>query len=137
MNKKQTKTAIKNILVVPKATYKNIMPEDKLDVVFMDYKASEVYDANKSKWSKEVNPSPSEWNVTHRAKGKRDSRRLGNYYEIMEQYPSLFEAHTALAAGGVRQIGSTLVISGQNPMDVTRAYLTGEIPTKNGQWTIK
>jgi hypothetical protein len=96
-----------------------------------------VYDSNKSKWSKEVNPTPMEWNVTHKAKGKRDSRRLGNYYEIMEQYPSLFEAHTALAAGGVRQIGSTLVISGQNPMDVMRAYLTGEIPTKMGQKYIK
>ena len=50
MNKKQTKTAIKNILVVPGKTYKNSMPEEWLPIVWMDYKLTELYDSNKSKW---------------------------------------------------------------------------------------
>jgi hypothetical protein len=128
--------SIRNILVVPKATYRKSIPADMLNVVFMDYDKSIAYSPKNSKWSK-GKQAPSEWNVTHKAKGNRASRRMMNMFDALNQYPSLFEAHTALGAGGVRQIGNTLVLSGQTPNDVIDAYLTGEIPTKMGRNYIK
>ena len=104
------------------------IPRESYDQYWNDYKNTAVLR------SKTLNTL---LELLHKAKGSRNSRRLGNYYETMEQYPNLFQMHTALGAGGVRQVGSTLVISGQNPMDVMRAYLTGEIPTKMGQKYIK
>jgi hypothetical protein len=58
---------------------------------------------------------------------------LANYFEVANQYPALFEQFTALRQSGVTLVGNTLVISGQSPADVIQFYLTGEIPTKNGQ----
>ena len=123
---------IKNILIVPGAKFKGIMPESRLDVLFMDYIETRPYSRKASKWSQEVNPTPSEWNVTHKGGAKR-SRRFENYYTAQIMYPSLFVKGTALGESGVRQVGNTLIISGQNPMDVTKAFITGEIPTKNGK----
>ncbi len=127
---------IKQILVVPHSKYKKQMPNEKLDVLFMDYETTEVYNPNTSQWVASIKPSPSEWNVTHFAKGKRTNRRIANYYEVREQYPSLF-TNNATVAGGVSQVGNTLVLSGQTPLDVINAYLTGEIPTKNGKKYVK
>ena len=123
---------IRNILVVPKATFKQSMPSDRLDVVFAPYKGSFEFNRKTSKWNQTVKPAD-EWNVTHKASGTRTDRRLVNYFEAAKQYPALFEQFTALRQSGVTLVGSTLVISGQSPADVIQFYLTGEIPTKNGQ----
>lgn len=130
------KNQIKRVLVVPAAKYKQSMPADKLDVLFMDYDGSYEYNSKNSKWDK-IKPTPTEWNVTHKARGSRIERRIANYYDVQNQYPHLFNKGTALRQSGVTQVGSTLVISGQTPLDVIEAYLTGEIPTKNGTKFIK
>ena len=128
--------SIRRILVVPAYKFRKSMPADMLNVVFMDYDKSIAYSSKNSKWS-ESKKAPSEWNVTHKAKGNRAERRMMNMFDALNQYPSLFEAHTALGANGVRLIGNTLVLSGQTPNDVIDAYLTGEIPTKMGRNYIK
>lgn len=128
---------IQQILVVPANKYKAIMPADELKVVLMEYETSIKYDSNTSQWVSSVIPTPSEWNVTHIAKGKRSNRKLINYYELKKQQPNLFDSNRALVAGGVALVGNTLVLSGQTPSDVINAYITGEIPTKNGRKYIK
>lgn len=129
-------TNIQQILVVPAAKYKTIMPADELKVVLMDYETSIKYNPNTCKWHASVKPSPSEWNFTHIAKGKRSNRKLINYYELKEQHPNLFNK-SALVAGGVSLIGTTLVLSGHEATDIIKAYVEGEIPTKNGKKYIK
>jgi hypothetical protein len=61
---------------------------------------------------------------------------LINYYELKEQQPNLFNK-SALVAGGVSLVGNTLVLSGNDATDIIRAYVEGEIPTKNGRKYIK
>jgi hypothetical protein len=129
-------TNIQQILVVPAKKYKTIMPADELKVVLMEYETSIKYNPNTSKWHASVKPLPSEWNVTHIAKGKRSNRKLINYYELKEQQPNLFNK-SALVAGGVSLVGNTLVLSGNDATDIIRAYVEGEIPTKNGRKYIK
>jgi hypothetical protein len=128
---------IEQILVVPATKYKAIMPADELKVVLMEYETSIKYNPNTSQWVSSVIPTPSEWNVTHLAKGKRSNRKLVNYYELKKQQPNLFDSNRALVAGGVSLVGTTLVLSGQTPADIINSYITGEIPTKNGRKYIK
>ena len=127
---------IENILVVPKATFKQSYPSDRLDVIFAPYKGSYTFDKkNLHKiWQNYVKPA-TEWQVIHKAAGTRKDRRFVNYSDASKQYPSLFEQYRALGQGvnSVVLIKNTLVISGQTPQDIETFFQTGQIPTKYGQ----
>jgi hypothetical protein len=122
---------IRNILVVTHSKHEKTYPTDKRDVVFAPYEGTYEYNPKTSKWEATVKPKDKKWVALHKAAGNRSDRRLANHYDMKQKYPQLFVKGKALAEGGVRLVGQTLVISGQDPQDIHTFYQTGEIPTKN------